>query len=422
MRNTGKTPKLRFPEFQGDPEWHDRPLGEVVGFESGGTPSKQNPQYWNGLIPWASAKDMKVLFLDDTEDHITSAAADDGARKVPAGTVLLLTRGMTLFKDVPICVLRRPMSFNQDVKALRAKGDLSQEFLPYLLLANRQKILGIVDAAGHGTGRLDTDKLRSLNVMHPRGGSEQNRIANCLTSLENLIPALSDKLEALKIHKRGLMQQLFPREGETIPLLRFPEFRKAKPWRKRKISEVLAKMSIPVSVDPERTYREIGVRSHGKGIFHKDPVSGAAIAEKRVFQVVEDALVLNIVFAWEQAVATTSKDEVGMIASHRFPMYVPRSEGCDVRFMKYALLNPQGKDLLHVASPGGAGRNRTLGQDIFEDSGIIIPDKGEQARVADCIRSLEDLIAFQTATFEALRNHKRGLMQRLFPSEMEAES
>lgn len=202
-------PRFRFPEFQNAPEWEETSLGQIVDFESGGTPSKQNPRFWNGLIPWVSAKDMKLLFLDDTEDHITTAAADDGAKQVPAGTVLMLTRGMTLFKNVPICVVRRPMSFNQDVKALRAKGDLEQQFLPYLLLANKQRILGMVDAAGHGTGRLDTDELKSLNVMHPQG-PEQMRIADCLTSLESLIPAHSDQLEALRIHKQGLMQQLFP--------------------------------------------------------------------------------------------------------------------------------------------------------------------------------------------------------------------
>jgi type I restriction enzyme S subunit len=162
-------PGLRFPEFRNAPGWEETGLGQIVDFESGGTPSKQNPRFWNGLIPWVSAKDMKLLFLDDTEDHITTAAADDGAKQVPAGAVLMLTRGMTLFKNVPICVVRRPMSFNQDVKALRSKGDLEQQFLPYLLLANKQRLLGMVDSAGHGTGRLDTDELKSLIVMHPQG-------------------------------------------------------------------------------------------------------------------------------------------------------------------------------------------------------------------------------------------------------------
>jgi type I restriction enzyme S subunit len=100
-----------------------------------------------------------------------------------------------------------------------------------------------------------------------------------------------------------------------VPRLRFAELRKAKVWTKRKVSEVLSKVSMPITVEPNTIYREIGVRSHGKGIFHKEPISGTAIGDKRVFRVVENALVLNIVFAWEQAVATTSKAETGQLYS-----------------------------------------------------------------------------------------------------------
>lgn len=207
-------PRLRFPEFQDAPEWEEASLGQFVDFESGGTPSKQNPGFWNGTISWVSAKDMKQMFLDDSEDRITKAAADDGAKQVPAGTVLMLTRGMTLFKDVPICVVRHPMSFNQDVKALRVRGYVEQSFLPYLLLANKQRLLEMVDSAGHGTGRLNTDELKLLKLAYPRRG-EQMRIVDCLGSLEDLIPAQSGKLKALTTHKQGLMQQLFPSTAEA---------------------------------------------------------------------------------------------------------------------------------------------------------------------------------------------------------------
>src|SRR5262245_10945937 len=126
-------------------EWEETELGDIVDFQSGGTPSKGNAAYWNGAIPWVSAKDMKQLFLDDSEDHVTPEALEDGTRLVPANTVFMLTRGMTLLNDVPICVVRRPMTFNQDVKALRPKGDLRGEYLPYLLLGNKPRLLSMVD-------------------------------------------------------------------------------------------------------------------------------------------------------------------------------------------------------------------------------------------------------------------------------------
>jgi type I restriction enzyme S subunit len=207
-------PRLRFREFRGDGEWEMKRLHELVYIQSGATPSKANPAFWNGSIPWVSAKDMKRLFLEDAEDHISTAAIDDGARLVPPGTLLLLTRGMTLLKDVPICVLRRGMSFNQDVKGLRPKDGVEGLFLAWMLTGNKQRLLAMVNIAGHGTGKLDTDELKALELMLPPP-DEQQRIANCLSSLDDQITVQLQKLEALKTHKKGLMQGLFPTAEEA---------------------------------------------------------------------------------------------------------------------------------------------------------------------------------------------------------------
>jgi type I restriction enzyme S subunit len=207
-------PRLRFPEFQNAGEWEEKRLDRLVDIQSGATPSKANPAFWNGSVPWVSAKDMKRLFLEDAEDHISTAAIDDGARLVPPGTLLVLTRGMTLLKDVPICVLRREMSFNQDVKGLRPKAGVEGLFLAWMLTGNKQRLLAMVNKAGHGTGKLDTDELKALELMLP-SPAEQQRIAACLSSLDALITAATQKLAALQTHKQGLMQQLFPSPAEV---------------------------------------------------------------------------------------------------------------------------------------------------------------------------------------------------------------
>ena len=213
-REGESSPRLRFSEFYDGPEWEVATLEQLADMQSGGTPSKANPIYWKGSIPWVSAKDMKRLFLEDTEDHISSAAADDGARLVPPGALLMLTRGMTLLKDVPICVLRREMSFNQDVKALLPKLDVDGLFLAFLLIANKPRLLRMVDVAGHGTRKLNTDELKALELASPQP-TEQQRIADCLSSLDTRIATEAEKLTALKVHKQGLMQQLFP--SATLP-------------------------------------------------------------------------------------------------------------------------------------------------------------------------------------------------------------
>lgn len=202
-------PRLRFPEFRDTKEWIARELVDLVDIHSGSTPSKANPDFWNGSIPWVSAKDMKKLFLEDTEDHISEAALVGGANLTPSGTLLLLTRGMTLLKDIPICVLRREMSFNQDVKALRPKTGVDSIFLALMLMGNKQRLLEMVDIAGHGTGKLNTDELKTLGVLLPFP-KEQQRIADCLIALDTRVTAANQELETLKTHKKGLMQQLFP--------------------------------------------------------------------------------------------------------------------------------------------------------------------------------------------------------------------
>lgn len=202
-------PRLRFPEFQDAPEWEEKTLEQLVNFQSGGTPSKANPAFWNGSVPWVSAKDMKQFWLDDAEDHLSTAAVDDGAKVVPLGTLLMLVRGMTLLKDVPICILRREMTFNQDVKALRPIDGVNGLFLAWLLTGSKNRLLDMVTVAGHGTGKLDTDELKAMPLVLP-SPPEQHRIASCLSSLDDLIAAQRNRIDALKTHKQGLMQQLFP--------------------------------------------------------------------------------------------------------------------------------------------------------------------------------------------------------------------
>jgi type I restriction enzyme S subunit len=202
-------PRLRFPAFLDAGEWEEKSLDRLVTIQSGATPSKANSKFWGGSIPWVSAKDMKRLFLEDSEEHISEEAVENGARIVPKGTVLMLTRGMTLLKDVPICMLRREMSFNQDVKGLRPRSRVNGLFLAWMLIGNKDRLLAMVNMAGHGTGKIDTDELKALMLRVP-SPKEQQRIADFLSSLDTQIAAESEHLIVLKTHKQGLMRQLFP--------------------------------------------------------------------------------------------------------------------------------------------------------------------------------------------------------------------
>ncbi|AFI84969.1 hypothetical protein Q7A_2155 [Methylophaga nitratireducenticrescens] len=203
---------------------------------------------------------------------------------------------------------------------------------------------------------------------------------------------------------------------KLIPELRFPEF--SNQWVEEKTSYFLKRVNNPVNVLKDKEYREIGVRSHGKGIFHKKIINGKELGDKRVFWVEVPAFLVNIVFAWEQAVAVTSLAEKGFIASHRFPMFVPNNQRSDLNFVKYFFFRPRGKYLLELASPGGAGRNKTLGQNDFAKLKVVFPKIEEQQKIAEFLSAVDDKLTNLRRKHELLEIYKRGLMQQLFSQQI----
>ncbi len=201
--------------------------------------------------------------------------------------------------------------------------------------------------------------------------------------------------------------------SETIePPIRFPEFKE--PWETRPIAHILKRCSTAVELEPETQYTQIGLRSHGKGIFYKKPVTGKSLGNKRVFWIQPGCLALNIVFAWEQAVGKTTERERGLIASHRFPMYAPKEKQADIDFMVRFFLRPRGKHLLGLASPGGAGRNRTLGQKEFDKLKVVVPSLPEQRKIADFLTAVDGRIGQLIQKKALLEDYKKGVMQQLF--------
>ena len=169
----------------------------------------------------------------------------------------------------------------------------------------------------------------------------------------------------------------------------------------------------PVDVQPEKTYQEIGIRSHSKGIFYKVPVVGALIGNKRVFWVEPDCLIFNIVFAWEQAVAITGESEAGMIASHRFPMYTARTGRLLPEYAWRYFSSPRGKYDLGVASPGGAGRNKTLGQAAFNQLKIPVPPLWHQRMTVGALMAADRVISRTEDVIATKQKLKEGLARQL---------
>jgi len=186
-----------------------------------------------------------------------------------------------------------------------------------------------------------------------------------------------------------------------------------KGWEEKLISEIFDRITHPVIVEPNSLYQQIGIRSHGKGIFYKEFVKGRSLGNKRVFHVEPNCFIVNIVFAWEQAIAKTTENEVGMIASHRFPMYKPKPIKCDVDYILYFFKTSKGKYLLKLASPGGAGRNKTLGQSEFAKTKLQIPPLAEQKKIAEILSTWDKAIRTTEQLLINSQQQKKALMQQL---------
>jgi type I restriction enzyme S subunit len=200
------------------------------------------------------------------------------------------------------------------------------------------------------------------------------------------------------------------------PELRFKDFTDT--WIEIKIDDIFERVSHPVSVQKKELYKQIGIRSHGKGIFYKKEVTGEELGNKRVFWVVPNTFVVNIVFAWERAVAKLTINEKGMIASHRFPMYRPLEGKLDLDYITLYFITEYGHKILQLSSPGGAGRNKTLGQSEFIQSKILLPSLDEQKKIADFINKIDERISIQQSIINDLLELRISVTNQIFNQEI----
>jgi type I restriction enzyme S subunit len=185
-----------------------RPLKHLAVLSSGGTPSKERQDFWDGDIPWASAKDLKSELLHDTADHITDAAIDSGAQLVPPGAVLVLVRGMMLARAFPVCVAGRPMAINQDLKALVSRPGMRNDFLAWLLRGTARETLDRLDEAGHGTKALRMEAWTSMKLPAPPEAEQRAIVA--------FLDRETAKIDALVEEQRRLIELLKEKRQAVI--------------------------------------------------------------------------------------------------------------------------------------------------------------------------------------------------------------
>ena len=412
-------PKLRFPEFRGAGDWTTETLGSVAKISTekvrdntcipmsitSGFGLVSQMEKFGRIIAGSSYANYLLLKKNDF------AYNKSATKEYPEGFI-------ALYSGDELAAVPNSIFTCFCIKG----GSPVPQYLNYLFLGNLHgkwlRNFIEVGARAHGSLSIDEDDLLALPVPVPSGKAsvrEQQKIAECLSSVDELMAAQARKLAALKTHKKGLMQQLFPREGETQPRLRFPEFQNAGEWEEKSLGQLIEIAS--GQVDPKQPpycdSPQIGsenIESHsGKLVNVKTAGDKGVISGNYAFDE-NDILYSKIRPALNKVAAPAF---TGICSADIYP--IRPADGSLLRnYLFYLLLS---QDFLDYAIRNSErGKIPKINRDALVTYKTLIPSPAEQQRIATCMSSLDALITAETQKHEALKTHKKGLMQQLFPS------
>ncbi|MFA8451187.1 MAG: restriction endonuclease subunit S [Bacteroidales bacterium] len=273
---------------------------------------------------------------------------------------------------------------------------------------NRRSVYSHITRQGAGRFKLNKAALEQLPIALPPL-PEQQKIAKILSTWDKAIEQTQNLIEQLKNRKKGLMQQLLT---GRLRLRSASGEKFSGDWNINKLDYFIIAKSRPIP-KPDKPFLALGLRSHGKGIFHKEDFNPESIAMDTLYEVKENDLVVNITFAWEHAIAVADKKDEGGLVSHRFPTFTFNDGVAYPHFFRYLILQPKFKYLLDLISPGGAGRNRVMSKKDFPKLEIYAPEINEQIAIAKVLTTADKEIKTQETYLQQLQDQKKGLMQQL---------
>ncbi|SFO09618.1 type I restriction enzyme, S subunit [Nitrosospira briensis] len=419
-------PRLRFPEFRDREGWTAVPMGSLLA---------RNPEYGVNAPAVPYSKNLPTYFritdineggrfLSKTKVSVDIAAIDDNYLEL--GDIVLARTGASVGKSYRYRKEDGRLVFAGFLIRIKPEPKkVNSIFLANFLTTNQYWSWVDVASARSGQPGINGTEYSSLLVPVPssdadgNGLSEQQRIAGCLSSIDELIMGEIQKLDTLKTYKKGLMQQLFPREGETVPRLRFPEFQNAGRWAVAKLGEksTVVRGGSPRPIDSYLTHEEDGLNWLKIGDVDKE----SKFIEKTEEKVIPAAL------------GNTRQIHPGdLILSNSMSFgrpYISKIVSCihdgwlaitDIReqvspeFLYYVLCSSTSQVYFQSLAAGSGVKN--LNADTIKQLAISFPGRAEQLRISDCFAYLDDLIARQIRKITLLRQHKQGLMQSLFPT------
>ncbi len=399
-------PELRFPEFRNSGHWGEKQLHDLALFVN-------EKVALENLSPerYVSTENLLQDFMGMVPSPTRPSTGSATRFKM---SDLLISNIRPYLKKIWVAEIEGGAS--NDLIVIRTRKDVANKYLSQLLKSDSFIEYVMTGAKGVKMPRGDVNLIKKFVVAVPTEPDEQRKIADCLSSIDDLISAQAQKIETLKAHKKGLMQQLFPAEGETVPRLRFPEFRDAGEWKEKKAGTLFAnrieegEAGLPIySVTMndgmikryllDRDFDDIA-EPEGNKKAHKHDIA------------------YNMMRMWQGASGVAVED---CMVSPAYVILVPQN-GVHSIFFGYLLKLSRYLRMLASHSQGITLDRLRLYYKDFANILLPHPVVPEQKKIADCLSSLDELITVHTQKLEAMKAHKKGLMQGLFPSTAEGEA
>lgn len=415
-------PRLRFPEFRDSGDWTVVPLGKIAEILSEKAGSRKLTLFsitsgvglvsqiekFGREIAGAQYKNYYVIHPNDFA-YNKSATKD-----FPEGFIAC-HQGAELGavpNSIFTCFRVRPGASYPPLLNYQFANNLHGKWLRRFIT---------VGARAHGSLNVDDNDLLATPVPvppHETRLAEQRKIADCLSSLDELIRAEALRLEALKTQKQGLMKNLLPGEDETVPRLRFPEFQNTKDWQIERLEDLAKRGSghTPSKSHPE--YYGGGIKwvslADSKrldaGLIEETETEISAAGIENSSAVLHPAGA--VLLSRDAGVGKSAVMGLDMAVSQHFIVWTCKPDGLYNWFLYYSLQHK--KPLFERIATGST--IKTIGLPFFVDMRLALPTLPEQKKIADCLASLDLRITAQVQRVDALRSHKKGLMQKLFPA------
>ncbi|AGU76056.1 restriction endonuclease subunit S [Streptococcus intermedius] len=399
-KNKGRIPQLRFPEFKNAPAWEQRKLGEVAEIVGGGTPSTSNPGYWDGDIDWyAPAEIGEKTFVSESKRKISKLGLEKSSAKLlPVGTVLFTSRagiGNT-------AILAKSATTNQGFQSIVPKENLLYSYFIYSM-TGYLKHYGEVTGAGSTFVEVSGKQMAKCPISLP-SLPEQKAIGDFFSTLDRSIALHQRELENLKNRKKSLLQKMFPKNGESVPKIRFPEFKNAPAWEQRKLGEVA---EITMGQSPNSANYTNNPSDHILVQGNADMRNGYVHPRVWTTQVTKTAKKGALIISVRAPVGDVGKTEYNVVLGRG----VAAIQGNEFIFQLLSKMKING--YWEKLSTGSTFES--INSNDLKDASISLPSLPEQTAIGDFFSTLDRSIALHQRKLEHLKLRKKALLQKIFP-------